>query len=363
MLHAFFREVWPSEPRSSSPPGAADVETVAAVSLGDSFGVVALDGDRVIGYLGTLPLRVWDGAREQPGHWFKGFMVLPEFRNGPIGFGLVKEAVRHVQIALVITVQPASWRLFKAVGLVHVGALENRLRLLHPARVLRSIDAGRVGLPGVPAAAARLLRISQQLGLAGAVGGVMRIALAGWSLVLGSRSRAVKTRAVTEIDSDAYNSLWGRARTVLRFSQVRDANYVESRYIGPVASPYVLLEARDGEDLVGFAALRRPGRGDDPRLSGLAVAVLADMVVAGLRTDAIASLLGAAERAARELGADALVCSGSHPALLRALGARGYLRIPATLQFLARMKAGDAESAPLSDWWLLRADGNADEGF
>jgi hypothetical protein len=173
----------------------------------------------------------------------------------------------------------------------------------------------------------------------------------------------VKTRAVTEIDSDAYNSLWGRARTVLRFSQVRDANYVESRYIGPVASPYVLLEARDGEDLVGFAALRRPGRGDDPRLSGLAVAVLADMVVAGLRTDAIASLLGAAERAARELGADALVCSGSHPALLRALGARGYLRIPATLQFLARMKAGDAESAPLSDWWLLRADGNADEGF
>ena len=366
MLNAFFRSVWP-ETDLPGDTAAADSQTIATLDLGNSPSVVAVDGERVIGYLGTLPLRLWDGTAERPGHWFKGFMVLPEFRNGPIGFGLVKEAIKHVPIALVITVQPASWRLFKAMGMTHVGVLQNRLRLLNPTRVLATIDIDRIGLPSIPRAAIWTLKLSQRVGIASAAGAVARSALAGWSLLFGSRSRGTKTEVAQRIDYADYDKLWTRSRTTLRFSQVRDGEYVRSRYGNSGRgdeSPYVLLEARDDKDLIGFAAVRRPRRGGDPRLPGLAVAVLADMLVAGDRTDAIYSLLAGAERTAHDLGTDALICSASHPWLLTALSARGYVRIPATLQFLARFEpSAGGKIGPLSDWWLLRADGNADEGF
>ena len=363
MLHDFFRSVWPSESSALRESGADDPRPSEAYRPEDALSIIAVESDRVIGYLGTLPLRLWDGRREQRGHWFKGFMVLPEFRNGPIGYGLVKEAVKHVPVGLVVTVQPASWRLFKAMGMSHLGALENRVRLLDSEHVLSAIDIGQLGLPGLPAAAVRGVKVLQRLGVAKLAGATANIGLAGWSLAFGSRSRGVKTGVSTGIDYREYDTLWANARTTLNFSEVRDGEYVQSRYARTDASPYTLFEARDGVDLVGFAALRSPSRAADPRLSGLTVAILSDLLVSALRTDAMFSLLASVEKAAREVGADALVCSASHPKLLGALGARGYLRIPSTLQFLSRLPDGSRGTASVRDWWLLRSDGNADEGF
>jgi len=128
LTDAFLRTVWPTDEGNSSGQPSAATASVAGPRAVRQPSSLAILNDRVIGYLGTIPLRFWNGELEQSGYWFKGFMVLPEFRNGPIGYALVKELSRHVPIAFVITVQPASWRLFKAIGLTHLGALENRLR-------------------------------------------------------------------------------------------------------------------------------------------------------------------------------------------------------------------------------------------
>jgi hypothetical protein len=123
-----------------------------------------------------------------------------------------------------------------------------------------------------------------------------------------------------------------------------------------------VIEARVGGELVGFGALRHPRTDPDPRLAGLSVAVLSDILFHPQSEDVPLALLRAAERAAAAIGADALLCSASHPAVLAALSRRAYLRIPATLQFLVRLDGG-REPGSMSDWWLMRADGNSDEGL
>jgi hypothetical protein len=167
---------------------------------------------------------------------------------------------------------------------------------------------------------------------------------------------------VTAIQSTDYDVLWSRVRSAIRFGQVRDAEYVQQRYSGGRRAGYSLIEAQENGELVGFAALRHPRAETDSRLAGVSVAAVSDLLVHPARRDVALALLTALERVATSLSADALLCSASHPALLAALSDRGYLRIPATLQFLARLEGG-REAGSLRDWWLLRADGNSDEGL
>ena len=57
----------------------------------------------------------------EPAYWLIGFMVHPEHRNGPIGFLLLKQAVRDLEITLSLTVQQTTIRLLTAVGFRELG--------------------------------------------------------------------------------------------------------------------------------------------------------------------------------------------------------------------------------------------------
>jgi hypothetical protein len=184
--------------------------------------------------------------------------------------------------------------------------------------------------------------------------------LGAWSILRGSRGKGIRTAVVDRIDRAEYDALWSRSRQRFQFAQVRDGEYVQRRYLSDDA--YMLMEARDGAALVGFGAVRHPRPEGDERLAGLVVAPLSDVFTPLDRPDAASAILACAEKAAHSMGADALMCSASHPFLLSALSARAYLRVPPTLQFLARVGKGESAGS-ISDWWLLRADGNADEGF
>jgi GNAT superfamily N-acetyltransferase len=212
LTRAFFREVWPGDGDTSAPdqPLSATAASVSAPARSPSS--LAILDERVIGYLGTIPLRFWNGEVEQSGYWFKGFMVLPEFRNGPIGYALVKELSRHVPIGFVITVQPASWRLFKAIGLTHVGALENRLRLLRAARVFRKIDFERLGITGTSRGISTAVKLAQRIGVAGVGGMLVGGALGAWSILRGSQGRGIRTTVVELFDVTVVAESDGRER-------------------------------------------------------------------------------------------------------------------------------------------------------
>jgi hypothetical protein len=115
----------------------------------------------------------------------------------------------------------------------------------------------------------------------------------------------------------------------------------------------------------GALVLRRPSEDGDPRLRGVRVATLADLLFRPSDPAAGLAVLGAAERLAREQGADAILCSAPHATLGRLLRRQGYLPLPGNVHFFVRDVTGEppALAARLEEWWLTRGDGESDEAF
>jgi len=116
--------------------------------------------------------------------------------------------------------------------------------------------------------------------------------------------------------------------------------------------------------LAGVAVVRRPREEGDPRLSGIKVATLSDMLFLPENRDVALALLAAAERTAHSMGADALLCTASHPAITTLLSRRAYVKLPGNVHFLVRdVKDVHALPKSLTDWFLTRGDANSDEVF
>src|SRR6266550_6138652 len=164
-IATFYREAW-GEP--------ATREAVLAARRNAGPIALVLDGSRVIGHLGSIPYRLWDGIAEHPAHWTKGLMVLPEYRNGPIGFLVVKTLTAELSLATALVVAPAARRLFCALGYTDLGAVPNYVRPLRTARLARRVDVAGLNA-GLPRWAARGVRAAQRLGLAGLAGAAAEI--------------------------------------------------------------------------------------------------------------------------------------------------------------------------------------------
>ena len=327
---------------------------------------IAIQAGRVFGYVTTIPIRLWDGRRDWPAYWIKGLMVLPEFRNGPIGYLILKAATARLPRTGALAVAPPARRLFEALGYKDLGAIPNLARPLAPHRILNRIDLAGLtsdGLPGWAPKALRVARVTGLSSLAGWVGGgVLR---ASASALRGARSR-FRTRPFDPgFDGAQLDALWEVTRDRLTSGVVRDSRYLRDRYSLEESGPYVWLAASDEETLAGIAILRRPRAEGDPRLRGIRVAALADLLYAPENPAAGLALLGAVERTARSLGADLVLASTPVPPLQRLLRRQWYLPAPGNIHFLFRDVADEETrfGQTLADWWLTRGDGAADEVF
>jgi hypothetical protein len=371
---AFYREVWN--------PAATTESVVAATRRSAARNVAApgeptptalvLAGSRVVGYCGSIPQRLWDGVRERPAYWVKGLMVLPEYRNGPIGYLVVKELSRHLDCSTILTVAPAARRLFSALGYTDLGAVTNWVRPLHPSVMAERLDFDALGLGklpnwmGVGVSAARRTGIA---GLAARVAGLGVDVATGLARLpaahLDTAGLGVPSRA--ELDE-----LWIAARRNLTASPVRDGAYLGSRFGNGAeqdqeqgeGNPYTFVTTRERSCLLGVAVVRRPRATSDTRLGGIRVATVSEFVYPIARTDVGLGTLGAIERVARTAGADAVTCMTSHPALSVLLRRQGYLRLAGNVNFFLRDVSGVGRfPTDLRAWWLGRGDGESDTSF
>lgn len=361
---AFIRTVW--TPTATAESVAAAWAEEARTNTAEPGVVpptwIALRDDQVIGYVTSLPVRWWDGRRDWPGYWIKGLMVLPEFRNGPIGYLLLKTATARLSRSGALAAAPPARRLFEALGYRDLGAVPNWLRPLAPHRMLQRLDPDALGLANRPGI--KYLRVVQATGLAAAGGWVA-------GLLLRTAARAVRLPSFA-FDTDeqvpdaaALDLLWERVRGGFPPAVVRDGHYLRRRYPSGPDSPYVWIAARRGGLLRGVAILRRPRTDGDPRLRGIRLATVADVVLPfGDRATGYA-LLGEVERQARRLGADGLLASSAVPELQHILRRQGYLPIGGNVHFLWRDVTGDGApfGTMLPAWWITRGDGLSDEVF
>jgi hypothetical protein len=368
VVAAFFRAVWDPHATADSVRKAWRADAIgnpgALGKVAPTF-LVLLDG-RVVGFVSSIPFMLWSGGVERPAaYWIKGLMVLPEYRNGPIGFMMLKEAVQHLPCATSLTVALPSRRLFEALGFQNLGRLRNYVRLLRPSRVFRRLDFDALALPGLPAWVPAAARMAQRSGVATVLGSGAAVALRALSLPsrLRHRGLSVASADIPPPTGDL-DGLWRRVRERLRVGGVRDGRYLAWRYHGSRAGVYRFVTVQEAGTLAGVAVIRRPSAAGDARLRGLRVAVLADMLFPVERGAIGDALVAGAEAVSHRLDADALLVSLSHSALEAILRRRFYVPVPGTMYFLMRDPAGTfALPGTLSEWWLTRGDMEADEVF
>ena len=365
-LAEFIRQVW--DP-TATPEAVGRARAEAATLNPGAFGQEAptflfLANGQAVGHLSTLPIRLCIGQTEQPAHWMTGFWVLTQHQNGPVGFLLLKEAVRHLGYALSLTVQPASRRLFEALGFKNLGMLPNFLQIIRPATILQNVDLTAIGLAGLPRWLAPGVRMAQRQSIATVAGAVASGAAHIWTAALGRPSRSFEVKRPQEVNVAEYDDLWSRIRPAIAATPTRDGTYLRWRYGSGGDGRYQFVTVHAGSTLWGFAAVRRPRTEGDSRLSGIRVATLSEATFPPDRPEVGLALLAAVEGAARDLEADALLCSPSHAALPPLLRRRGFLRLPGNLHFLIRDPKGNLPlPRGLAEWWLMRGDMNADEVF
>jgi hypothetical protein len=369
-IAAFYRETWDPEATAESVLAArrrAAAENVAAP--GDVPPVALIfHASRIVGHCASVPYKLWDGNAEHPAYWLKGLMVLPEYRNGPIGFLVVKELAARLPRSTILTVAPAARRLFSAVGYADLGRLSNFVRPLRGGRLARSLDLASLGLDSLPRWVSGGIAVAQRTGVARVAG-----AAAGVALRVAAAARRPNGRFITDRASDApsldeLDELWSRARSSLGATCVRDGIHLRSSF-GVHGSeldshPYTFVTVREGSRLTGIAVLRRPRAVSDTRLQGLRVATVSDIVFPAGRADVGLSLLGGVEDAARAAASDAILCTTAHNGLARLLRRQAYLRLAGNLHFFLRDTTQETQwPQDLASWWLARGDGDADEVF
>ena len=368
LLADFVRKVWSPEIQADKLRAAraqAAASNPADPGEAPPTFLFLLDG-QAVGHLTTIPTRLQCGEWIGPAHWLKGFWVLPEHRNGPIGAMLVREAARRLDCLLATVVDEAPRRVFGAFKMQDLGTLTEHIRLLRPQRVLQRLDASAFGF-----GSNRLLRnalgIARQPGISHLGGALVRSALAlRGAVAAGARDLDVGLDG--QQDDAGLDALWTRVAGELELTPVRDAAYRRRLYGSEPDRRYRILSLeRKGSrgEPVAWASIRAPRDGEgDPRLRGIRVATLSDVVVPLSRPEHGLALLREAESVARDQGADALLCSTSHPGLRHWLSQRAFVRVGGSLHLAARgPKAGPPLPPSLDAWWLTRADGGADDGL
>ena len=359
-LAEFYRAVWDPE---ATTEGVRAARAKAAAANPFEPGrcspcfLFMRDGE-AIGHIGSIPAKFWNGTSEHRASWFNGFMVLPEHRNGPVGYAVLKEALRDAALSAVLTVAPPSKRLFGAMGFVDRGPVPNYLLILRPGAVLAAVDVDALGLRG---AVPRLVRLARRLGFAH-LSFLAQFGLALWKAIGGRGCRgATFSVGLGSATPDEITGLWRRVREQIGAAHVRDAAYLRWRFASSDHDLYEIVMVRERGSLVALAVVRPPRDQGDERLRGIRVATLTDILFAPDRPDVGITTVGAAERIARRLGADALLCTASHRALSAVLQRRGFLRFAGNAHFMMRDTLKQRGwPASLSEWWITRGDAEAD---
>ena len=321
------------------------------------------DLGEIVGYLGSIPTAFWDGRHEVEAYWIKGFMVSPSYRNGPLGYQLAKKMRDVTGLAGILVVASAARRLFEAVGFRDLGAIPNLVVPINSRRLLQLADPDRLGLKSRSRLQRVALGLARWAPVAKVAGTVIDLALAALAGANCALSRDVETRVEsTPPPKEEIDRLWRHMRETLDFCPTRSGVYVHWRYAGGGTGRYRFVHVRRGAQLVALVVVRLPERLDDPRLAGLKVALIVDLIVDVRDRSAGAAALLAARRWARREQCDAALLTVPQRQIGKVARRIGFIRVPGNVHFLMRTP-NDAFEAPntLDNAWVTRGDAWGDD--
>ncbi len=289
--------------------------------------------------MGAIPVRLKVGGDSLDTAWLVDTMVLQRYRHTAVGARLMVQAHDDVPFALSLG-QTSEMRAIQfRLGWSEVAPLQVSQLLLRPERVLK----GKLSAPAVWPAA---------------------LGLRAWSSIRErGRGRVHGQAAVREIASfdTRHDALWDRVSRDLTCAVVRDASYLNWKYVDQPDQSFVRLELTERNALLGSAVLmiREPDAAYAYRR-----AFLVDLVAPMTREGVLDALLqGVSDTAARH-EADALLCLHIGEPLTRALKRNGFHQRKPTRFLLVdagglsqdqRDRVLDADS-----WFVTQGDSDID---
>lgn len=292
---------------------------------------MAMDGDRLLGQMATMPFPMWWGDREVRASAGMDYFVRPDAQGKGLGIALSEAWADHVDVALALGLTPSSYPLFKKI-FTDVGPVPAYLRPIDPGAVARR----RWG----PAA--------------GAIAGPF----VGLALTLTSKRFApadgLEVRDATAF-SDEYDALWQRARASFAAVVRRDAVYLDWKYLKCPFRQYRVLEARRHGELRGFAVTR--SEGEASFLRGVVVDLFCDTSDAATQ-DALIDAARAQFKAGGFVRAETYT---QHAGFGAAFRRHGFRPGRTGIQYcVAYRHASPAPVARSSEFALMLGDGDLD---
>lgn len=291
------------------------------------------DHGRIVGQQASIPVSVKIGSGQRTMGWLVDTMVLPAFRERAVGTRLLVQAHDDQPLSLSLGQTAEAREICRRLGWAQVAPLRTAMLPVNPERVLRG------KLPSAAAWAAGVgLRASATV------------------RDLFKARRGMVTREIDRFDA-RHDALWQRASADLTCAVVRDASYLNWKYVDRPGQSFHRLDVLDGTTLVGCAvwSFRAPDGIYQYRRG-----FLVDVVASAAR---LADVVRAASVAA--MGeADALLCLHIGGMLTTALSASGYhAREPGRFLLVDPTALSQDERRLLLDessWFVTQGDSDID---
>jgi len=324
-----------------------------------------LKDDEVLGHIATIPVRLLIHSRIISAHWVVGFMVLPEYRNGPIGPLLIKKVNETLDFAMTLHVESNVLRIFKGLGWKHLGVIPQYIQVIDAYHLLKCVNVERI--KGRNDVAGKCLGV----GLSNTITRFLMafsasLALKIWNLVIAIiRPRCGPYKVVEEYSFDtAYDALWEEVRGKFNATVVRDRKYLENRF-GRNLKRYRLLACRKNQKLIGYCILKVKAFHNDPRMGNARVGTLVDCLFNPEDFSGLQLLFFEAKKIFNNEKVDAIFCTASYGPIQKFLMKNGFIKVPGTLNFAFHGSdlPGPLENFRLSEWHIMRGDADADHNF
>jgi NAD(P)-dependent dehydrogenase (short-subunit alcohol dehydrogenase family)/acyl carrier protein len=298
---------------------------------------LARDQEKVVGHHGSIPVKVKIGKNVLNSAWHVDTRVLEQYWSQAVGGRLMAQATDDLPFSLSLGQTVQSRQMIKHLGWQQVATLQIAHFLIHPERVLQGKLSASV---------------------ASAAGLALRASRAARDMF---RSRAAGiTRTISEFDA-RHDKLWNSASMDIGCAVVRDASYLNWKWVSQPGQELVRIEQHDGNACNGVAVLMFR---DPDRVFPYRRAFLVDLVVRLSDRRSTQDLISAACQMAAEHGADSVVCMHTSAQLGRALRGNGFMFREPT-RYLLVSTGGLSESdremvLTESNWFLTQSDSDID---
>jgi hypothetical protein len=298
---------------------------------------IARDGPQIVGHMGAIPVRLKMNRVVRDTAWLVDTMVLESHRTDALGSRLMVQAFEDLPFALSLGQTAEMRAILLRLGWRQVAPLQTAQLLIRPQNVLKG------KMPSAVAWAA---------GIGVTVSATVRDAL-----------RENSRFAACEINryGGEHDRLWDNAARDIGCAVVRDASYLNWKYVAQPGQEFVRLDIRDGDALIGSAVLMFREADRDYRYRR---AFLVDLVAPLSDSAVLQRIVRTVTGAAAQRGADALVCMHVSEPLTDALRACGFLMREPTRFLVVSTGPMDMSTASqfvsADEWFVTQGDSDID---